>query len=1069
MKSVIETITSYKTKSVGPIRDQQVAYIPRIQFDQIDYITPYYILDGKRIPVNITNQLFIKLKYLKFRSISNRKFLQYKFGVYSMNDLVNNKVIIPFMVFINGLFIPWDYLQIAANSDIYHLIIDGSTNAYIADICKNCDFVQIVTLPEYATCVKDYDKPLNAMFVFDEYGKYDVDNAKYYIVSSTGHYSLGFNYWHTNQEVNAFKLINQTDIKLTESNIMLFVNGLFASGVRYKTRRGIDGDYKKPNNYVAPCLDFTYSPNTIIQNPEIRLDSVLLTINNGKNENGDIYDFGLFVNPNYTSTIDNISRVNVDRLAGIIYDYNDNGTTSKYLNSLRVPFRMRMSRRKMYPENLANAIRAISRYNTDLFTPIFMNRSNLVIEEHDYEWISAHNKGGAIHLPILYGDNTTEYIVVLVNGRLYEYSHMIRYFTNKAIIPIQNIGINDTIEFLRFKNINNLEKKVIINEDDGFINYSEDYINNNICLFTRKYNGTNVNKLDIFHNGNTNTTLIGDWVIVAYSEHKEWQFLQNDASIEISALSEDKSTYIELATEFPIDVSSYNSLYVVISDDSDLEYTNAIFTIDDTSIDISGKGSYKIDISNLNGNYIPSIIFATEKNSDGNYTPSKLNIASIYLSDAENFSYEFPEDGDQHFEIGYTLEKNNKGLTKVVLSDPYYYGKELIMTYKNRFKWETFTIEKENPPEPEVLTDTTVSFDNSASIANLGFVLEVGTKYIIYWNDVRYELECKLDKVDDAIYIGNGTLLGLIDVENRNLPFCISTYGLPGAFIFKNTESKEDISLKITEYIEEAPNYEYIIYLGDKFKYCNQYHRYLVFLNNTRLSSDHYRLVLPVRPTTPFTEFKIYLTIPVKEGDKLDILYTPALFQDIIVRDTIDTSGDIVIDKSVLDYGLSTDLYMVWINGKKVAQSNISDIDTTHIRVTSDEKSTNVLCITKYIPSIEAINEAFDANTARWDTITSVMTADEINTLLGIKTNSITDTEPNRYENAASIKAIMNELIRDEFLTNPSIDVNGPFVYDYLDVDTTIVTGYDSGENAMLETTDANHDHNIAVITREYP
>ena len=814
MKHLIETVNRYKAKSADPIRDQQVAYIPRIQTDQIDFITSFYILEGKRIPVNITNQLFVKLKYLDYRSISIRKFLQYRSGVYNMHDLVNNKIIIPFMVFINGWFVPWEYLQIAIDSDIHHLIINGATNDHIARMCKNCDFIQIVTLPEYATCVTDYDNPLSAMFVFDEYGKYDMDNVKYCIVSATGHYSLGFNYWHTDQDVNAFKLLNQTDIKLTEANIMLFVNGLFASGTRDKTPRGIDGEYEKDNGHVAPCVDFTYSPNFVIPNPDVRIDSVLLSINNGKNDNRDVYDFGLFVNPNYTYTIDNISRVDVDKLAPVISDHNINGNTPEYLANLRVPFEMKMSTQKMYAENLGDALRAISRYNTDLFTSIFMDRSNLVIEERSYEWIQAHLQGGAIILPISYGDNRTEYVVVLVNGRLYEYSHMIKYYTNKVLIPIQNIGPEDTVEFLRFKNINNLEKKVIINANDGYINYSEEHINDNMALFSTEYNGA---------------------------------------------------------------------------------------------------------------------------------------------------IYDFPEGGRQHFEIPYTLLKNSNGLTKVILDDPFYYGKELTMTYRDRFKWEVFTIE---------------------------------------------------------------------DLGGKS---------------------------------------EYVIDLGDRFKYCNQYHRYLVFLNNTRLSSDHFRLVLPVRPTTPFTEFKIYLTIPVTEGDRLDIMYTPALFQDIIVRDTIDTSGDIVIDKSVLDYGLTTDLYMIWINGKKVAQSNISDIDTTHIRVTSDEKSTNALSITKFIPSIDAIDKAFDENTALWDTITSVMSAEDINKLLGIKTNTITDTEPNRYEDAASIKAIMNDLIRDEFLMNPSIDVSGPFVYDYLDVDTTVVGGYDSGENAMLETTDANHEDNLGILDRVYP
>ena len=339
-----------------------------------------------------------------------------------------------------------------------------------------------------------------------------------------------------------------------------------------------------------------------------------------------------------------------------------------------------------------------------------------------------------------------------------------------------------------------------------------------------------------------------------------------------------------------------------------------------------------------------------------NYSEDYINENIAFFStEYSGAAYEYPEGGSQHFEVAYTLQKNQYGMTRVVLNDPYYYGKELTMTYKNRFKWETFIIE------------------------------------------------------------------GLGD---------------------KN---------------------ECVINLGDKFKYCNQYNRYIVFLNNTRLSSDHYRLVLPVRPTTPFSEFKIYLTIPVSDGDRLDILYTSALFQDIIVKDTIDTSGDIVIDKSILDYGLSTDLYMIWINGKKIAQSNISNIDTTHIRVTSDEQSTHSLCITKFIPSIEEIDKVFDENSALWDTITSTMTADEINKLLGIKTNTITDTEADRYSGAADIRSVMNELIRDEFIANPSIDISGPFVYDYIDIDSTIVTGYDSGNNAMLDTNDANHDDNLII------
>lgn len=842
MSSLIDTVNWYKTLSADPIVNQQKAYIPRLETNQVEYIATHYIIDGKRIPVNITKQLLIKLRFLNFRSFRYRnfqnpedpekpwdmkstptkKFLDYDYGVFSMQELIDKKVIEPFMLFVNGWFIPWKFLTIVIADEMYYILIDateedGTVNEHFSRVCKSCDFVQIVTLPENCICVTEYDNPIGASFSFDENGKFDIDNPVYFIISTESSYR--FNYWHSNQAVNAFRVLNQQDIKLTEANIMLFVNGLFGTGIREKVPRAIDGDTEHFDEFgnfcVHPCIDFTYTPNYVTPNPIVTMHSSLLSINRGNNENGDVYDFGLFVNPNYEVTIDNLSRIDLDELAPIVREYNLTGEAPDYLEGLFEPFEMKMDRRKFYAENLADALRTISKYNSDLFTSIFEHTSNLEIEEHDYEWIQAHTKGGAITLPISHGYMVDEFIIVLVNGRMYEYQHMIKYFANRVIIPIQHIGPDDTFELLRFKNINNFEKKVIINEDDGYINYSSEIINDKLCFFSKEYNG------------------------------------------------------------------------------------------------------------------------------------------AVYEFDTEG--------GRQHFEIPYKLEKNEKGLTKIIFDDPFYYGKELIMTYKDRFKWEVYTV------------------------------------------------------VDTGGYS------------------------------------------------------DYCIDLGDRFKYCNEYHRFLIFLNNNRLTSDHYRLTLPVRPTTPFKEFKLYLTIPIHEGDRLDILYTPALFQDIIVRDTIDTSGDIVIDKRVLDYGLTTDLYMVWINGKKVAQSNISDIDSTHIRVTSNEKSTSTLCITKFIPSISAIDEAFDQNTALWDVITSYMTTEEINKLLGIPENTITNEDEDRYPDSATIKQIMNELIRDEFINNPSIDLSGPFVYDYLDVDTSIVSGYDKDNTAQLETADANHEENLAILNREYP
>lgn len=840
MTTIVDVINQYKAKSAVPIREQQLACIPKLETDQIEYIATHYFFEGKRVPVNITNQMFIKLKFMNFISYKKRtdkiprdpskldeykniptpKNTKYQAGIFPLQELVDNRVVVPFMLFINGWFIPWECIEVVFDSWMYYLIINGAENEQVLRLCKNCTFVQIVTLPEYFTCVKnpEYIDGLNNYFSFDEVGKYDTLNPTYYIVSKTGYSSTAYHWWHTTSEVNAYRLIDQTDIKLSFDNIMLFVNGLFSSGVRTYVPRAIDNDavWKDENGYIEsihPCLDFTYSQNLIIENPEVRLDSVLLSINKGKNPSMDTYDFGLFINPDYTPHIDNISQVDLDGLAEVVKNINAGLETPAYFDDLSKPFELEMSHSISYEDNIINSLRTLSRYNAKLFNPMLLANTNLVIEEHDYGWIQEHAKGGAIIFPISHGSMQDEVVIVLVNGRKYKYSHMIKYFANKVTIPIQGIGPDDTVEFLRIKNINNYEKKVIINEDDGFVEYSPDYVNTKMCFFTKDYNGA---------------------------------------------------------------------------------------------------------------------------------------------------IYDYPDNDLCYFEIEYTMETDAAGRSKILLKDPYYYGKELIMVYLDRFKWETYTI---------------------------------------------------------------------ADTGDKS---------------------------------------EYCIDLKDNFKFCNQYGRYVVFLNDNRLSANHFRLTLPTRPTTPFTEFKLYLTIPVHEGDRLDIMYTPTLFQDIVVNAEVPVSGDIIVDKRVLDYGLSTELFMVWINGKKVPKSHISDIDSNHIIINTDEKSTKDLCITKFIPSTSSINAVFDDNIALWDTIIAKMTREEINQLLGIPDVTLTDTEGSMYTDTATIKQIMNELIRDEIISNPAIDLSGPFVFDYFDVDSSIVSDTIEGV-AVLETGDANHTDNLGILEREQP
>ena len=268
---------------------------------------------------------------------------------------------------------------------------------------------------------------------------------------------------------------------------------------------------------------------------------------------------------------------------------------------------------------------------------------------------------------------------------------------------------------------------------------------------------------------------------------------------------------------------------------------------------------------------------------------------------------------------------------------------------------------------------------------------------------------------------------------------------------------------------------EYTLDLGDKFMYCNDYKKYLIFYNGRRLTSDNYRLTLPVRSTTPFSRFEIYLTMPINEGDKLDVFYVPALMNDVALLSEIDLSGDIVVDKSKLSYDLTSELYSVWVNGKKVPASHILDVGAASseddslkslFRIITNEHSTQSICVTQHIPSDEELSKYFDNDKDNiWDMITKNNVFD-IESLLGEYIDELSNNEPSVYKEAVDIKSIMFELIREQYMMNPRVDTSEPFIYDYQDVDQTAIEDYDSENNAILVTSDANRQDNLDNVLR---
>ena len=235
----------------------------------------------------------------------------------------------------------------------------------------------------------------------------------------------------------------------------------------------------------------------------------------------------------------------------------------------------------------------------------------------------------------------------------------------------------------------------------------------------------------------------------------------------------------------------------------------------------------------------------------------------------------------------------------------------------------------------------------------------------------------------------------------------------------------------------------YRIVLDKRFRYCDNQRQYLLFINGRRMNQDSFLVTIP-KHTRPFNGMYLYTARFVTPEDRIELFYLPYPMNELnlnngISKANINSNGYFEYDRADIDAPLSKDLYLFFVNGKKIPSTDIIDIDSHTIKITTN---TNTL---RY-PSITAINTdtipevvdyLHDKNKlCKYDSLidfikkTSDDPYDDLNQLFGNYTQ-MTDNEDDKvWANVAKI-AILNEIVRDFWVTSGYDYQNQLFVYDY--------------------------------------
>lgn len=232
----------------------------------------------------------------------------------------------------------------------------------------------------------------------------------------------------------------------------------------------------------------------------------------------------------------------------------------------------------------------------------------------------------------------------------------------------------------------------------------------------------------------------------------------------------------------------------------------------------------------------------------------------------------------------------------------------------------------------------------------------------------------------------------------------------------------------------------YRIELGERFRYCDNQKQYAFFINGRRMEENSFLVTIP-KYSRPFWGMYIYTTKFVGPNDRIELFYLPEELLNINTEEnpmTIGTNGYIQANKQKLEVPYDPNFFMFFLNGKKIPHSELLPIDSYTLRATWDPMSLKRFNVyPTYRNTFKPILDYMKGSKlSKYDTLIkfikdeSSLGTKELDTLFMTST-VLTDTEPDKIKWNVNTIAILNEIVRDFWVTSGYNYNDRPFVYDY--------------------------------------
>lgn len=371
----------------------------------------------------------------------------------SIANLVEEKKMRPFLLFLNGRAIKWSDCVVVKDWSYTYMIIQNT------DVTENN--LECVVFPcnvRYGEDNNILEKDINIDHLyFDNNGLLteNEDDISFRIEAIDG-------YINGDTQYDKEKIIVPANYNqlASEKNILVFENGkLFSDSRFYMT------DYGKN----------IFKYDTCDREPESVAFKTFYYMKSNE------YLGNLFKVPNQGQIKDEISnRVETNSEKEISAD--------KFM----IPFDFKLYRTKSYERNIAEAVAYIMSYDMSLLIQYYKQKSNTksyIFTAEDIIKRAADN-GGWLKLPRNRRNNLDDFVMVFVDNELYEFNYEIQYLGKEFKIPIfDHVERGSIVEVLHFCNVDNESYTLTVNEkEDEYITEKLRYDNFN--LYGHSFSGS---------------------------------------------------------------------------------------------------------------------------------------------------------------------------------------------------------------------------------------------------------------------------------------------------------------------------------------------------------------------------------------------------------------------------------------------------------------------------------------------------------------------------------------------------------------------------------------------------